>query len=109
MTDKIANATIIVGMATFILCNVVYDFYQIKGFWYVGNSFAFVCYAYAINRLMKNITTKVLLAIVISQFLDEIFGDPTKVNWIEYLAFFGILLFFWINEKIKGKRSTKNE
>ena len=93
-TKKITLIALITGLSFNILCNVIYDIVQIPNVWYIGNSFAFVCYAYVLNELLKSKVTIIILALAISQFLDEIFGSPQSFEPIEYVSAVVLIAYF---------------
>lgn len=99
MTDR-SKYALLIGTTVFILLNSVYDllnelmYIQIKGLWYFGNAFAWLCFGYYVNFKEKNtILSMVILSLVFSNLLDEIVGSPKHPDIIEYVSFVAILLF----------------
>ncbi len=85
---KKANILVIAGFAVFVACNVVYDHFGGWGdVWYIGQSVAFVCYSAALWVLNRSWITELLVVATLGQLADELFGDPTKPDGIEYWFF----------------------
>ena len=93
MIDKKVNCIILLGGVINVVCNVFYDIWQIPGIWYYGNAFAFVCYSYALNKIIKSTVTMLIFALCFSQLIDEILGTPTRIEAIEYLSFVLIIIY----------------
>lgn len=94
MTDnKKLSYVILLGGLTNVFCNVFYDIYQVPGVWYYGNSFAFVCYSYVLNKVINSFATLLIFALCFSQFIDEVLGSPTEINLIEYVSFLGMVIY----------------
>lgn len=84
MTGK-PSLYIVIGIVFYTVCNILFDVFGISGIWYIGNAFAFVCYAYALHLKLNNRITKLLLVLTIGQLSDELIGNPLNINLFEYL------------------------
>ena len=74
---------------------------------YVGTSLSFVGYTWTIKLLFsyifKRVSTKLILAFLIiaecalvaclNGLADEMFFDPTRISWNEYLTYFGLTIY----------------
>ena len=99
MIDKHVNYIILLGGITNVICNVFYDIWQIPGIWYYGNSFAFVCYSYALNKIIKSTVTMLIFALCVSQLIDELIGTPTEIEVVEYVSFFLMLVYLKLKKR----------
>ena len=97
--SKALSVILVFGVCCNVLCNVVYDIWQIPNVWYIGNSIAFVCYSWVLNKIIGSTLTIFILALCISQLLDELFGSPTQLDLVEYGSF--IILAIYLKTKKK--------
>lgn len=85
------------------------------GIWYFGNAAAYMGYVFVIyefvrigykaNKKLANLLTwsEVALGAALSNFTDELFFDPTKMEVNEYIGFFIIIIIALYNDR-KRKR-----
>lgn len=87
----------------FIACNLVYDHFGGWGWvYYFGQALAFVAYSLALYLLRRNTLTEGLLVLTTGQFFDEVIGDPTRADPIEYIIIGTYLLYLlgkWLLSK----------
>ena len=113
MTDKLKKInnffrerkTLVIasGIIVFTVFNIIWDVFEIKGFWHVGNVFAMFCYVYTLHLIMNTRITEFLLVLVLGQFSDEIIGNPLEINLFEYLIPLSYYLYL-AQKKIRNAR-----
>ena len=99
---KTAKWLMVLGLSAFFTLNVVYDhFGGWDAVWYIGQSSAFVCYSLALWFLTKSLVAELLVVVTVGQLADEIFGDPTQPDGVEYWFFGGYVVFIIIKYLLK--------
>lgn len=93
---------IIVGIVFYTGCNIAYDVFDVKGVWYFGNAFAFVCYSLALMLEKPHFITEVLFVLCVGQLLDELIGIPLQVSLFEYI----ILALYFAYKYIRRWKTT---
>lgn len=102
--DKV-KGLILFGLFSFIACNVAYDHFGGWGqLWYIGQAFAFVCYSVALWMLLKTWITELLIVATSGQLADELIGDPTQPDPIEYWFFACYLVYVLIVAFMKWRK-----
>lgn len=88
---EIVNKTILaIGFFLNVLsCSFWEPIKEYTGFsiYYIGTAISYFCYALVLYRVYKNIWTELILAGTINVLLDELFFDPHKLSFNEYLFF----------------------
>lgn len=79
----------LVGSLAFLLANNIYDYLNYLSIYYIAQSFAFVCYAFVLSVYI-GVIGRFIFWICLSQFFDEIVGNPLAPNIWEYL---GVIIF----------------
>lgn len=120
----IGNRGILVLKITFVVSVLNFSFWSwIKDYtglqtYYVGNAISYTGYTYvlyeyarAMYRKRKEFSSlltwsEVILAASINNLLDELFFDPQKLSWNEYLAFIIIIAIAVYNEKRRNKKNS---
>lgn len=86
--------------------NLMFSVLGIKGVYYIGNCVSHIFFWLALDIVFRKVEFKVVdlgklistlfLMYGISDFLDEMFFDPTKFGGNEILFFFGSAVWFFI-------------
>jgi len=110
MTDDYKYKTIVlIAVVVNIGCHLAYDIFHIKGVWYIGNAFAWVCCGWVLYKILPSIITSILFALTIQQLIDEFFNDTTRPHLIEYIGFVLLVaVLIWKRGKVKIKNINEN-
>ena len=97
--NRLLYIALFISILTYNLWN-----YFPKGFFYMGNAmFIFVLCLYIFLRDNKSFITFVLMALSISNLLDEIIFDPLKININEILFALFIICSWNLNKLINAR------
>ena len=112
----VLKITFVMSVLNFSLWSYIKEWTGV-GVWYTGNALAYVGYLYVIyeytriaykqNKRLGDLITwsEIALGAAISNVIDELFFDPTKIDAIEYLGFTIIILIALYNDR-KRKRQV---
>ncbi len=89
-----------ISFCLFVFCYTFWepirDYYDVSIF-YVGTSLGTLGYTYVLWRKYRNVLTEIILAGTSNAAVDEIFFDPEKFQWNEYVMFSLIILIIIYN------------
>ena len=83
--SKYAKSIIYLGAVVFIAINIISDLFEIKGIWYYGCAFAFLCYSYANKAFLKTKGAVLIFILCVGQFSDELMRIAVEIHLFEYI------------------------
>lgn len=95
-----------IGFIVFLVCNILYDYTEIgEKIWFLGNSFAFALYAYALTlKGEPKIVSRLVVWVAVGSLIEEMaytigIGNTLIPNSLEWISIELFLMYEYLKYK----------
>lgn len=96
--------------AAFIVALLTYSFWSLigNGAFYIGNSlFILLLCTFLFKKYGKSVICFLLLAVSLNNFLDELFFNPTEIQFNEMFLLIATPIIWYLKQKKYARKNTK--
>lgn len=105
---KVANTLVLIGVAQFIVSNLVYDLFKIDNIWFLSNALTLFIWAFAYYLINNGLAANVAMFFSFNMLWEEIFSDPLMTSTTEYLTALILLIIISVQYLLKNYARVTN-